>query len=81
MNEFFEEVRKLHPSEAMLKDMETLEKAAEEDLMRRQLVALKQSELADAWDKGYKTAMFDNEYYSHNQNPYRSADERGRDAE
>lgn len=27
--------------------------------------------LASAWDQGYKTAMFDKEYHSHNPNPYR----------
>lgn len=27
--------------------------------------------MAQAWDEGYKTAMFDKEYYSANANPYR----------
>ena len=35
----------------------------------------KREELAHAWDQGYKAAMFDKEYYSYNQNPYRA--ERG----
>ena len=26
-----------------------------------------------AWDQGYRTAMFDKEYYSHNANPYKQA--------
>jgi hypothetical protein len=41
--------------------------------VRAMLEAAAQHLMAAAWDQGYKTAMFDREYYSANANPYRAA--------
>lgn len=54
---------------------EAIEAAVEahcEGTMRAALEAAAPHMLAAGWDQGYKTGLFDKEYYSANPNPYRS---------